>query len=316
MTILAGTIVKFAGAGTGLVVNGSLQAQGTGQAPVVFTSINDNNVGGGTGTGTPAPADWSGVQVNGGGTLNLTYTTVSYAASPAVSNNGGTVELTNAMLTANGPDLSYTGCPTCSGEVVSHSGGATSLNGTTITGFERAGYPGGAAYGVNATGGGTLSISNSNFVVGSGPSARFVYGALIDGSRGAVATSITGSTFSGGIDGVYATYPDALTVTGNTFTTSNYPIFLAHPRWSTAPTISGNTVLGPGPVGIGLDGHVSGNLTLPVVAGLPYVVDNCDGCALTVDPAGTLTLPAGLVMKFRALGVGLVVDGTLQAQGT
>jgi NPCBM-associated, NEW3 domain of alpha-galactosidase/Periplasmic copper-binding protein (NosD) len=315
LTILAGTVVKFTGTGAGLVVNGTLQAQGTAQAPVVFTSLNDNSVGGSTGTGTPAPADWSGVQVNAGGTLNLTYATVSYAGSPAVSNNGGTVTLTNAMLTANGPNLSYTGCPTCSGAVLYHNGGTTTLSGSTITGYERAGYPGGSAYGIDATGGGTLSISNSTLVVGSGPSARFVYGVLIDGGSTAVSTSITGSTFSGGIDGVYAAYPDALTITGNTFTTSNYPIFLAHPRWSTAPAISGNTVSGPGPVGIGLVGTVSGDLTLPVVAGLPYVVDNCDGCTLTVNTGATLTLPAGSVVKVRTTRQ-LVIDGTLRAQGT
>lgn len=315
LTILAGTVVKFSGAGTGLVVNGTLQAQGTAQSPVVFTSINDDSVGGSTGTGTPAPADWNGVQVNSGGTLNLTYATVSYAGNPAVANNGGTLTLTNAMLTANGPDLSHTGCPTCSGSVLYHNGGTTSLSGTTITGYERAGYAGGSAYGIDATGGGTLSISDSAFVVGGGPSARFVYGALIDGGSAAVSTSITGSTFSGGIDGIYAAYPDVLIITGNTFTSSSYPIFLAHPRWSAAPMVSGNTVLGPGPVGIGLVGTVSGDLTLPVVAGLPYVVDNCDGCTLTVNAGAALTLPAGSVIKVRTTRQ-LVIDGSLRTQGT
>jgi hypothetical protein len=314
LTIVAGTVVKFQGGGAGFVVNGTLQAQGTAQAPVVFTSVNDSSVGGSTGTGTPAPADWNGVQVSSGGTLSLTSAMLSYAASPAVSNNGGTVTLTSAMLSANGPNPSYTGCPTCSGSVLYQNGGATSLTGSIITGYERAGYAGGAAFGVDATGGGTLSISNSAFAVGSGPSARFVYGVRIEGGT----ASITGSTFSGGIDGVYAVSPSTLTITGNTFTSSDYPILLANPS-STAPTITGNTVSGPGPVGIGLFGAVSGNLTLPVVAGLPYVVDNCDGCALTVDPGATLTLPAGSVVKVRGPSprvTGLVVNGTLQAQGT
>ncbi len=312
LTIVAGAIVKFQGASAGLVVNGTLQVQGTAQAPVVLTSVNDNSVGGSTGTGTPAPADWSGVQVNGGGTLSLTSATLSYAANPAISNNGGTVTLTSAILSADGPNPSYTGCPTCSGSVFYQNGGSTTLSGTMITGYERAGYSGGSAAGVDATGGGTLSISGSAFAVGSGPSARFVYGVLIEGSAAPVSASITGSTFSGGTDGVIAAYPDTLTITGNTFTTSSYPMVLEHPR-STPPTISGNTVSGSGPAGIGLDGTVSGNLTLPVVAGLPYVVDSS---TLTVGAGATLTLAAGTVLKFQGMNTTLVVAGTLQSQGT
>ena len=68
LTIEAGVVVKFNDDYDDLIVDGTLVADGTAAAPIIFTSINDNSVGGDTGSGTPAGGDWSGMYFNASST--------------------------------------------------------------------------------------------------------------------------------------------------------------------------------------------------------------------------------------------------------
>ncbi|MGA3181399.1 MAG: carboxypeptidase regulatory-like domain-containing protein [Verrucomicrobiota bacterium] len=70
LTVAPGAIVKFA-PGTGIIIQagGILDASGaTASAPIIFTALSDNSVGGDTGedpNAFPLPGDWKGISVSG-----------------------------------------------------------------------------------------------------------------------------------------------------------------------------------------------------------------------------------------------------------
>lgn len=99
LVIPAGTILKF-DAGVQMTVNGggTLLSEGTRAAPVVFTSVKDDEFGGdtnGDGDATiPAPGDWTAVKV-AGGRAEFRNTKILYSSrnqtTGAINQNGGTV---------------------------------------------------------------------------------------------------------------------------------------------------------------------------------------------------------------------------------
>jgi hypothetical protein len=100
VTISQGVVIKGSGNTDCLFeevctisVEGTLDATGSAESPVIFTSINDNTVGGVTGTGSPAAGDWGGIAVDGGGSMNLDDTTVTYAVANLQGATSGTVVL-------------------------------------------------------------------------------------------------------------------------------------------------------------------------------------------------------------------------------
>ena len=83
LRFLPGTIVKM-GIDVQLSVLGYIEANGTAENPVIFTSINDNSMGESvaSATSTPTPGDWNTISINGLGakigTGKLTHTVFRY----------------------------------------------------------------------------------------------------------------------------------------------------------------------------------------------------------------------------------------------
>ena len=70
LTVEPGAVVKLAARifsiGNALFVDGTLDAVGTAQQPIFFTSSNDDSVGLAIGTGAPMPGDWQAVVFRAG----------------------------------------------------------------------------------------------------------------------------------------------------------------------------------------------------------------------------------------------------------
>jgi hypothetical protein len=86
LTISAGGVVKSAGGvatysqSDTLSIEGSLVAIGTVADPIVFTSIDDNSVGGSTGSGSPSRGEWNGIYFSAPvGADQLRYDVFEYA---------------------------------------------------------------------------------------------------------------------------------------------------------------------------------------------------------------------------------------------
>ncbi|MGD0061557.1 MAG: NosD domain-containing protein, partial [Verrucomicrobiia bacterium] len=102
LTIQAGTVVKFSN--HWLVVNGTLDLQGTATEKVVFTSIRDDLYGGdsnGDGSAsTPSPGDWGGIQYSNSANV-LHDALVQYGGGSMIlvsGPTGGELEIADCVL--------------------------------------------------------------------------------------------------------------------------------------------------------------------------------------------------------------------------
>lgn len=101
LTIQPGTVVKFAGAASGssnsgssyLQVSGTLVAEGTAGAPIMFTSLADDSRGGDSnenGASSGTPGDWRGLNLVAGSVTRLQHFVVAYAGSYAFTSTAST----------------------------------------------------------------------------------------------------------------------------------------------------------------------------------------------------------------------------------
>ena len=91
---------------------GTLDATGTSENPITFTSMNDNTVGGDTGSGSPAVSDYNAAVAMHGGTTDISYADFEYATygvGGVGSDSSTTVTVTDSSFTNDyvGVDLPY-----------------------------------------------------------------------------------------------------------------------------------------------------------------------------------------------------------------
>ncbi|MGD0834598.1 MAG: kelch repeat-containing protein, partial [Candidatus Dormibacteria bacterium] len=168
LTIQPGTVIKSGGGA--ITVEGSLTAVGTTAAPIVFTSINDNSVGGATGSGSPTAGDW-GIESSAGGSIDIEHADIDYARTAVNAGGSGGLTIENDSFSSE-----Y-------GGVASSGSAAPVIEGNTFV------SPGGEAVSVIASGTPTVE---ANAVSGPDGAAFAVDGLAIDPAL------LSGNTVSGG----------------------------------------------------------------------------------------------------------------------
>ena len=175
LTIQPGTVVKFdAQTRLNVVGGGTLDAQGTLAQPIVFTSVNDDSMGGDTNQDgnmtTPAPGNWRDLNIEGQATLN--HVILRYGGGPST----GTWSSSASLRTGGSSNVSLSNCRVERGffDGILAQGGVLNVSNCVVTGHDRglvAWLSGATVTVVNSTfddnrigllsHGGTLNITNS-----------------------------------------------------------------------------------------------------------------------------------------------------------
>jgi hypothetical protein len=253
LTIPAGAIVKFSYYGN-LTVNGSVKIGGTSAKHVVFTSVNDDAIGGDTngddGDSIPALDDWNGIQVEPGANLTATYLDTRFTSSGISSSDAGDLTVTDSAL---------------SGGVEASRSAGSAYAGRKIV-IQR-----------NTVADGAVQVASDN------------------NSATAVAIMITDNTITG----------------SSSFAVEVSDIQL-RPSNLTGNTATGNTINA-----MALVGTLVEDWSMPVDA-IPIVIRDYSVSFerdLMVAKGKTLTIPAGLVVKFDHWAE-LSVAGSVKINGT
>jgi len=105
LTVNPNTIVKLDSISAYIQVTGTLTAIGVSTYPIYFTSIKDDSIGGDTdnsATTTPQAGDWNYITITGSGTATFNYCTVRYGgysnSYANINNGGGTLNISSSTI--------------------------------------------------------------------------------------------------------------------------------------------------------------------------------------------------------------------------
>jgi hypothetical protein len=323
LTIEAGTVIKFQYQSNSydkrrLIINGSLDLQGTVDKPVVFTSERDDAYGGDSNrdgaTTSPAKGDWGYVRINciTEGIKNISNCIFRYGG---YSRNSGTGAFENYMLWINSNNSLYgnVNLSNCNfsnayADAVFVSGLYQSAN---IADNDISGSGG---YAINLNGYSTSIISNNLLT----SNAHGIY------LNGIAASTVTGNTIKNSLNAIVCQGSENNKVNpaieNNIIEGCTYPVYLVNYAF---PTYSGNTFNSNKNNVIAVSGSI--NPTLPGLAvwpnmqnlNFPYLVVG----DLTIGTNMTLIIPQATVIKFQYQSNSydkrrLIINGSLDLQGT
>ena len=306
LTLEAGTIVKFQNNNLGMAVNGILQAQGTIDQPIYFTSYRDDSVAGDTNgdedTSSPAQGDWDTIAVAGTGRLLIDNSIIRYGGNNPWGMIQARFGTNDVEIIISNSSLEYSG-----------------TRGVYIEDAEPTTYS-------------TLSIINSKL--------RFNAGTGIQTEGNGVGDVILSSNVidenrdtPGGGDGHTGAEINSttlVTVTDNTFSNSNFGALLEAPAINLANnlfsdniylhgrlvvntlTITGNTSSGP-PRPLQITGNLNSNVILSSQSLVYQIGAGGIQNNLAISEGYTLTIEPGVVLKTNGR---LTVRGTLAMQGS